>query len=54
MLGYSSVNVAYLGYLDQARARADEGVLEARRLRHFYTLGFCLLQVLESHREHDA
>jgi tetratricopeptide (TPR) repeat protein len=42
MLGYSSVNVAYLGYLDQARARADEGVLEARRLRHFYTLGFCL------------
>jgi predicted ATPase len=42
MLGYSSANLAYLGYLDQARARADEGVLEARRLRHFYTLGFCL------------
>jgi class 3 adenylate cyclase/tetratricopeptide (TPR) repeat protein len=42
MLGYSSINLAYLGYLDQARTRADEGVLEARRLRHFYTLGFCL------------
>jgi class 3 adenylate cyclase len=43
MLGYSSVNLAYLGCLDQARTRADEGVLEARRLRHFYTLAFCLL-----------
>ena len=42
MLGYSSVNLAYLGYLDQAQTRADEGVLEARRLRHFYTLAFCL------------
>jgi predicted ATPase len=42
MLGYSSINLAYLGYLDRARTRANEGVLESRRLRHFYTLGFCL------------
>ncbi len=43
MLGYSSITLAYLGYFDQARARADEGLLEARRLGHAHTLAFCLL-----------
>jgi predicted ATPase len=43
MLGYWSVILAYLGYFDQARARADEGLLEARRLGHVHTLAFYLL-----------
>jgi hypothetical protein len=42
MLGYSSAALVSLGYLNQARVRADEGLLEARRLRHVHTLVFCL------------
>ena len=42
MLGYSSMVLAYLGYFDQAQSRADEGLLEARRLRHAHTLAYAL------------
>ena len=42
MLGYSSTILAYLGYFDQAQYRADEGLLEARRLRHAHTLAYAL------------
>jgi predicted ATPase len=43
MLGYLALTLAHLGYFDQARARVDEGLSEARRLQHFHTLGFSLL-----------
>ncbi len=42
MLGYSSAVLGYLGYFDQAQHRADEGLLEARRLRHAHTLAYAL------------
>ena len=42
MLGYSSSVLGYLGYFDQAQYRADEGLLEARRLRHAHTLAYAL------------
>jgi tetratricopeptide (TPR) repeat protein len=42
MLGYSSSVLTYLGYFDQARSRAEEALLEARRLRHAHTLVYCL------------
>jgi class 3 adenylate cyclase/tetratricopeptide (TPR) repeat protein len=43
MLGYLATTLAYLGYFDQARSRASEGMLEARRLQHAHTLEFNLL-----------
>jgi class 3 adenylate cyclase/tetratricopeptide (TPR) repeat protein len=43
MLGYLGITLAHLGYFDQARSRASEGLLEARRLQHAYTLAFCLV-----------
>ena len=57
MLGYSSMVLAYLGYFDQAQSRADEGLLEARRLRHAYTLAYALLFKMTAlriaHMEHE-
>jgi tetratricopeptide (TPR) repeat protein len=38
MLAYLATTLAYLGYFDQARSRANEGLLDARRLQHAYTL----------------
>jgi hypothetical protein len=43
MLGYLALTLGYLGYFDQATYRVDEGLAEARRLQHVYTLGFSLL-----------
>jgi predicted ATPase len=43
MLGYLGSTLSYLGYFEQARSCVNEGVLQARRLQHAYTLGFCLL-----------
>ena len=43
MLAYLAITLGFLGYFDQAMYRADEGVAEARRLQHVYTLGFSLL-----------
>jgi tetratricopeptide (TPR) repeat protein len=43
MLGYLATTLAYLGYFDQARSRANERMLEARRLKHAHTLEFNLL-----------
>ena len=40
MLGYLGITLAYLGYFDEARSKANEGLLEARRLQHAYTLTF--------------
>jgi predicted ATPase/class 3 adenylate cyclase len=37
-LGYLANTLAYLGYFDQARSRANECLVEARRLQHAYTL----------------
>jgi predicted ATPase len=37
-LGYLANTLAYLGYFDQARSRANECLVEARRLQHPYTL----------------
>jgi tetratricopeptide (TPR) repeat protein len=42
MLGYLGVTLAHLGYFDQARSRANEGLLEARRLQQPYTLAMGL------------
>jgi predicted ATPase len=57
MLGYSSMVLAYLGYFDQAQSRADEGLLEPRRLRHAYTLAYALnfkMTALRNvHMEHE-
>jgi hypothetical protein len=36
-------NLAYLGYFDQARSRAKEGEVEARRHQHNYAVAFGLL-----------
>jgi tetratricopeptide (TPR) repeat protein len=38
MLGCLAVTLACLGYIDQARSRLKEALLEARRLRHAHTL----------------
>jgi tetratricopeptide (TPR) repeat protein len=46
MLGWSAANLAYLGYFDQARLRADQMLVEARALQHTYTLAICLLYPL--------
>jgi predicted ATPase len=37
--------LAFLGYIDQARARMDEALSEARGLDHAYTMGFVLTLV---------
>jgi tetratricopeptide (TPR) repeat protein len=37
-MGYLANTLAYLGYFDQARSRANEGLVEARRLQHAHTL----------------
>ena len=38
MLAYLALTLAYLGYIDQARARMDEALSETRQLRHIHTL----------------
>ena len=43
MLANLAMTLAYLGYMDQARLRMDEGLSEARRLRHAPTLAYVLL-----------
>jgi len=43
MLGYSAVALGCLGNFERAMHLADDGLNEARRLQHFYTLGFSLL-----------
>jgi tetratricopeptide (TPR) repeat protein len=43
MLLYLGISLAHLGYFDQAWRWANEGLSEARQLRHAYTLAFCLL-----------
>jgi len=42
MLSHLAVPLAELGYLDQARARRDAAIVEARKLRHAFTLAFAL------------
>jgi class 3 adenylate cyclase len=42
VLAWLGATLAYLGYLDQARSRSDEAVLEARGLQHTHTLALCL------------
>jgi class 3 adenylate cyclase/predicted ATPase len=42
MLTYSAANLAYLGYIDQARAELDKALSEARRLAHAHTLAMVL------------
>ena len=37
------MHIGVSGYYDQAMYRVDEGLAEARRLQHVYTLGFSLL-----------
>jgi predicted ATPase len=41
-LGILAGTMAYLGYVDQARARVDEALSEARRVDHAYTLAYVL------------
>src|SRR5205807_1952252 len=43
MLGYSAMTLAYLGHFDQARSRANDALVEARGLRHAYTVAICLV-----------
>src|SRR5262249_50820337 len=42
MLVNLGLNLAYLGYIEQARTRINEALSEARRLGHFSTLGLVL------------
>jgi class 3 adenylate cyclase/predicted ATPase len=42
LLSHLAVPLAQLGYLDQARARQDAAIQEARRLAHAFTLAFAL------------
>jgi predicted ATPase len=42
ILAWLGITLGYLGYLDQARSRADEAVSEARGLQHTHTLAICL------------
>ncbi len=52
------MTLAYLGYVDQAWARMDEALSEARRLRHVHTLvhvlAFCELDGLAHQVAYDA
>jgi class 3 adenylate cyclase/predicted ATPase len=41
-LSHLAAPLAQLGYLDQARARRDAAIVEARKLRHAFTLAFAL------------
>jgi predicted ATPase len=43
MLANLAMTLAYLGYIDQARSRMDEGLSEARRLKHASTLAYVLV-----------
>jgi predicted ATPase len=43
MLANLAMTLVYLGYIDQARSRMEEGLSEARRLRHAPTLAYVLL-----------
>jgi hypothetical protein len=43
MLGQLSRTMACLGYLDQARARTNQALLESRQLRPAHTLAFALI-----------
>jgi class 3 adenylate cyclase/predicted ATPase len=43
MLQYLAVTLAYLGYIDQARKRLNEGLSEAHRVSHFQTLAEVLI-----------
>ena len=57
-LGYLAATLAYLGYFDQARSLANEGLVEARRLQHAHTLEFnlhfmCLVALL-ANLSHDT
>jgi hypothetical protein len=45
MLAHLAVTLAHLGHIDQARARRDEALFEARRLRHAVTLASVLNHV---------
>jgi class 3 adenylate cyclase/tetratricopeptide (TPR) repeat protein len=42
MLAWLALTLAYLGYIDQARARMDEALTEARRIRHAHSLAVAL------------
>ncbi|HKD58102.1 MAG TPA: AAA family ATPase, partial [Hyphomicrobiaceae bacterium] len=42
MLASLGVTMAYLGYIDQARARMSEGLTAARQLKHAHTLALVL------------
>jgi predicted ATPase len=42
LLSHLAAPLAQLGYLDQARARRDAAIVEARKLRHAFTLAFAL------------
>jgi predicted ATPase len=42
MLANLAATLAYLGYIDQARSRLNDALLEARRLRHAQTLAVVL------------
>ena len=44
MLAHLAVTLAYLGYVDQARAQLNEALSEARRLRRADTLAIALLR----------
>jgi len=41
-LSHLAMPLAQLGYLDQARARRDAAIVEARKLRHAFNLAFAL------------
>jgi class 3 adenylate cyclase/tetratricopeptide (TPR) repeat protein len=42
MLATLAITLAFLGYIDQARSRLNEALLEARRLKHAQTLAVAL------------
>ncbi|WFU70102.1 adenylate/guanylate cyclase domain-containing protein [Bradyrhizobium sp. CB2312] len=44
-LGHLALTLAFLGYIDQGRARADEALSEARGLDHPFTVAFVLSKV---------
>jgi tetratricopeptide (TPR) repeat protein len=44
-LGYLGMTLAYLGFIDEARARARQALLEARQLKQPHTLAFVLAEV---------
>ena len=48
MLAHLANTLAYLGYIDQARAEMDEALSEAHRLDHAYTMAWVLGQVCKA------